>query len=100
MLEFIQLSEMETMGAGARIAVQYHADPTLWHERIVLCHLGGSQFLLLTPDFDLTSENIGGSGEIKAARVVRPDRSVRGINRNDLYLFEDQQGNPDGVASA
>ena len=77
------------------MAVQYHADPTLWHERIVLCHLGGGQLLLLTPNHDLISESIAGSGEIKASRDIRSDRSVRGISRDDLYLFEDQQGMPD-----
>ena len=48
-------------GPGSRIAVSYRADPTLWHERIVLRHLGDGLYLVLAPDLEVQQEALRAS---------------------------------------
>ena len=71
--------------------MKYSTDPFLWHERIALKQLQGSQWLVLTPDRDIVKENVAvpGTGAIAAVRMVRDDGSFLGKGNLDVFNFGD-----------
>ena len=76
---------------GSRIVVRYATDQALWHERIALKQLQGSRWLLLTPDRDISEEDISipGRGAVAAVRFLRDDGSFLGHGGLDCYRFTD-----------
>ena len=46
------------MEAWTRVLVKYYKTWAEWHERLVLLHLAGSQYLIVTPDGDLYPESL------------------------------------------
>eukprot|EP00973_Karenia_brevis_P026522 3659097-Karenia_brevis.AAC.1 len=69
----------EGLEAGSRICVNYQDDRTLWHERICLCSAGGTRWLLLTPDLEITNEELNansGDADICRIRVLKDNKLV------------------------
>ena len=83
-----------TFQPGKRVLVQYQADPSLWHERVLLSRLQGSRYLTLTPALQLADEDLamGADSKIVGLRSLRPDRTALGIGEDSMYKFEDEQG--------
>lgn len=78
-----------------RLAVLYHKDRILWHERVVLYHLGSARYLPLSPDLEILNEDTSGQGLLHSVRTtLRPDGLALGVRRQDFYKFEDQGGYP------
>eukprot|EP00973_Karenia_brevis_P019724 2704990-Karenia_brevis.AAC.1 len=66
---------------GSRIVVNYRDDRQLWHERVVLCNGGGTKWFLLTPDLEITNEDLNANNEdadIVRIRMIRDNR-VAGV---------------------
>ena len=80
-------------GPGSRIAVSYRADPTLWHERIVLRHLGDGRYLVLTPDLEIQQAlRVSTGNPLLAVRLLRDNGTILGVTRDNIYFFEDSAG--------
>ena len=80
-----------TFQPGKRVLVQYNAEPTLWHERVLLNRLQGSRYLTLTPALQPADDDLsmGLDSKISGIRSIRPDRTVLGIDVETMYRFED-----------
>eukprot|EP00973_Karenia_brevis_P094197 12421260-Karenia_brevis.AAC.1 len=79
---------------GSRICVNYRDDRSLWHERVVLCSGGGTRWYLLTPDLEITEEDLNTSGadsDICRMRLLKDGRLI-GVAKANLYLFSDSSG--------
>ena len=74
--------------------MSYRADPTLWHERIVLRHPGDGLYLVLTPDLEIQQEALRAStsNPLLAVRLIRDNGSILGVAREIIYFFEDNAG--------
>ena len=90
-----QATSSPAYSIGSRIALCYSTDRQLWHERVVLAHLGATRFLLLSPDLDVLDEDIDvhRNRELaQQARSMRDDGSVLGVSSSNIYHLADAQG--------
>ena len=75
---------------GKYIFVQYDIPgEDLWHQRLALSHVTGGEWVILTPDGDLYSEDLGsGSQDISAWRLGEPFGSFPfGVDPNRTHCF-------------
>ena len=79
-----------------RLAVCYKTEPTLYCERVLLSHLQGDVYILLTPDREIIEENLstGGDSGIVAVRRMRADGTVLGAKDSDCYTFDISDAGP------
>ena len=77
----------KSIKAGVRLAVNYVTaeDPELWHERIALCQVVSGCWVLLTPDRQLTHEDLATLG----VKIIRPSGQVMGVAADNVYNFSD-----------
>ena len=68
-----------------RIALRLDTDPTLWLERVVLRHLEGTEYLLLSPSGEIEKDDLHLPPAL-GWRRVRADRSVVGVKPNNLWI--------------
>ena len=82
-----------TLREGSKLVVRHQADPTLWHERVVLGTSSTGELFLLTPDHEITQEAVRPpGGGVSGVRVVRASGMVPGVNAGDIYRYADGQG--------
>ena len=74
----------------SRIALKLIADRSLWIERVVLLHLGGTKYLLLAPSGDIENEDLT-DDHILGWRTIRR-RKIAGVKPSDLFLTEMERG--------
>ena len=75
----------------ARIAIKVESDPTLWLERVVLLRIGGSEYLLLTPEGDIEREDLA-LPPVLSWRLIKGNRTVPGVRTENLFLTEISRG--------
>ncbi len=75
----------------ARIALRLETDRSLWLERVVLRHLGGTEYLLLATNSDIEKEDLA-LAPVLNFRRIRGDRSALGVKRSMLFLTEMDRG--------
>eukprot|EP00929_Paragymnodinium_shiwhaense_P118871 TRINITY_DN90771_c0_g1_i1.p1 TRINITY_DN90771_c0_g1~~TRINITY_DN90771_c0_g1_i1.p1 ORF type:complete len:382 (+),score=41.44 TRINITY_DN90771_c0_g1_i1:318-1463(+) len=78
------------LATGDRLLVAYTDEPELYHERVVLAHLRGARYLIVTPDEDVYEESYEVSNEdIEAVRILPREGLPEGVVAADCYRFEE-----------
>lgn len=74
---------------GARLLVRYAgAAENLWHERVVLGHLGGARYLISTPDGDVYEEDYSPNNpDIDAVRIQTNNEVPADLRNENLHRF-------------
>ena len=77
--------------AGQYLLVRYDEEQELHHMRFLCEHLGGLNWMILTPDGDIYEEDYAASNtDILSVHVMGPRGGVpQGINRGRVYRFDD-----------
>jgi hypothetical protein len=80
-------ADMRTLRTGDRIVVRYDGEPG-FHERLLLWPLGGSSWVICTPDFDTYEEDHDDTNYIvMCSKVQRGGRLPRGVS-GPVYRFD------------
>ena len=79
-----------------RLAVCYKTEPTLYCERVLLSHLQGEIYILLTPDREIIEENLSTVGESASLSVrrMRADGTALGAKDSECYTFDISEEGP------
>ena len=76
-------------GPGSYLLVKYDLPDTTWHSRLLLAHLNAGEWIVLTPDGDIYSEEYSPSnGDIASWRPYDPQVGAPfGVAVGDIYDF-------------
>ncbi len=101
---------MPGLSSASGVLVQRAVPEDLWHERMIIGHLGSARYLVLMPDLDPYEENYDPhNDDIEAARVIVDGAVPPDLENEPLYTFEgpidpgdraDEGGGGTDVASA
>lgn len=76
---------------GDAVLVHYVTDPAPRpsHVRLILAHVDATNYLIITPDFEIYAEQLDrGNAELDGVRVLQfPAQSAFGIPGNQIYIF-------------
>lgn len=77
------------MNSGDVVYVQYHADPGVFHTRLLASCLGGDEWMIITPDHDMYSEVYNHANPDIARFYHAADRRLpRQVPAGQVYAFQ------------
>jgi hypothetical protein len=83
---------MPVLPLRGRVLVRYRSDPTLQHERLVLCFVGNDVYMSASPDRDLTHARLSAPTMLSVVNVTDDAVLAHLGPLEEMYLFRDSAG--------